>query len=582
MARRVIKPLDRHLINRIAAGEVVAHPAAALKELIENAIDSGASAIEVQVDEAGLKRLEVVDNGCGIEFAQLPLAFERHATSKIDCEADLESIHTLGFRGEALPSIASVSHLLFESKSADEAVGGFIEFDSGQLVRHQAKGLPQGTRVSVMDLFQAVPARRKFLKSPAYEIKRIHRLLRSFCLSHHSVGFKYIQDGKQRWYYQPAATVEQRVFEVLGFPWTGQTEHVWEKQGENEATIFFTRPDVTFANSLNQYFFLNGRNINDRGLGRVVLTAYRSLLMERRFPGIVLFLTMPANQFDINVHPSKQEARLEDGRGVYRWLERLMRSHLNNLKIPTSQVSAVPMTGLLAGDSQHGSAREMRFDYGNSTVTNLPGHSYREDFPVQQQTGSKGWFQDLRIIGQLRSSYLLLEGREGLIVLDQHAAHERVLFERIRIELKTSAGLSQRLIEPVVLSGSRELIKQLVTHMATLSKAGFEIEAFGADDYIVRGAPHYIEGDIGAFIFEFLDELDAGRSQNQLTDIIDHLAERLACKAAIKFGQQLDMTKMRQLLVDLDNTPGATNCPHGRPVYYSLSDNQLASIFKRH
>lgn len=564
-----IKRLSRAVAEKIAAGEVVLHPCAAVKELVENALDAGADDIRVALHDGGLAAIEVIDNGCGIGFEELPLALERHATSKISDIDDLQKIATLGFRGEALPSIAAVSRLTIESRPQATA-GGKIEVRDGAISAHEAAGVPFGTRVFVEALFETLPARRKFMKSAPYEAQRTSKMLNRLALAYPQVSFRLTHNGKPIFFYPRVESRERRLGDVLGEAWRDNVEQIAELGNDTSLTIFFTRPPVSFANAQQQFYFLNNRAIADRNLAHAVAESYRTLVMEHRYPGVALFLELSPDRFDVNVHPSKEEVRFVDPSELHRRVVRLLRPPLGRFKVAPSMgmdYLAEPAPAYFADMGQSALPLTM------AATTPMP------------VTGSVAAvsrpFTALRLLGQFRNSYIVCEDETGMLLIDQHAAHERILFEKIRRRLAEPESNPQQLLTPLTVQLQTAELQTLQRHLPALQSAGFEIEPFGGDDVLVRAVPQQSGSDPAQLLKDLLHDLEESGALAGLEAIRDKLAASLACHSAVRFHQPLSVDKMQRLLEELDMTDAATNCPHGRPVFVRFDDNQLARLFKR-
>ncbi len=579
-----IQRLDSRVADKIAAGEVILNPASVVKELVENALDAGATDIGVDVHAGGLQAIEVRDNGSGIHYDDLPLAVERHATSKIAATGDLEKIRTLGFRGEALPSIAAVSRLTLESAVATSEHGGRIELQAGRIIEHTAAGVPSGSCVRVEDLFYSLPARRKFLKSPTYEFQRIHRWLKRMALALPQVTLRIAHNGRQQSFYPATSSQQQRLFAVLGSLWKGKTEELWEERHGASIHIFFTRPEISFATTAQQVCFLNGRMISDRTIKHALSEAYRTLTMERRHPGVVLFLEMDPAQFDVNVHPSKEEVRFKETQTLYKWIFHLLRNHLVGSKV------VLPLHSLEKTDvAPPSSYRPMRVaeavPWTNQSSTqelNSRADQQRMSF-VAGTTVREGAlrFSALQPIGQYHASYILCEANDALVLIDQHAAHERVLFERLRKQLFDDKLERQVLLQPLTVQLETQDEQTLKQYAELIDNCGFDVEPFGGQSYLIRTVPAYAKIDGVQLLQEVLKELAEQGSSSTLEHMQDRLLQTMACHSAVRFHDSLSLAEIKLLLKELDETDNATNCPHGRPTFLIFRDSALKRMFHR-
>lgn len=565
--------LPQELASQIAAGEVVERPASVVKELIENALDAGASRIQVRIEGAGQRLIEVSDDGLGIPVAELPLALERHATSKLSTPEDLEHIHTLGFRGEALAAIASVSRFTLTSRPAESEAAARIQVDAGQRAGLEQIGAPVGTLAHVEDLFFNLPARRKFLKGEVTERRHISQLVARYALAYPQVAFELQMDGKHS--LQTSGNGDRR--EILAALYdAGMARRmipVEAPDAEVAVTGFISPPDLTRANRAELTFFVNGRWVQDSALAAAAVQAYHGMLMVGRYPLVVLFVEIPSEMVDVNVHPTKAEVRFAQRDRVFTSVQRAVRRALL-AHAPVPQLEPLqpglawrpmpappepmpePESGLAAppdaeGDVEPGAAPQPR----------LPG------VPL------------LRLVGQVGAAYLVAEAPDGLYLVDQHAAHERVLFERFRSQ-RQQLG-SQILLEPVTVQLPAAQAELLESQLDTLRELAFEIEPFGPQAYKVRAIPAVLLGSdpetaLRAVVEDF--EEDEQPLEKQLEA---RLIARICKRIAVKAGQTLSPEAQRALLRDLEACEAPRTCPHGRPTMIHLSIDLLEKQFGR-
>lgn len=565
--------LPQELASQIAAGEVVERPASVVKELIENALDAGASRIQVRIEGAGQRLIEVSDDGLGIPVAELPLALERHATSKLSTPEDLEHIHTLGFRGEALAAIASVSRFTLTSRPAESEAAARIQVDAGQRAGLEQIGAPVGTLAHVEDLFFNLPARRKFLKGEVTERRHISQLVARYALAYPQVAFELQMDGKHS--LQTSGNGDRR--EILAALYdAGMARRmipVEAPDAEVAVTGFISPPDLTRANRAELTFFVNGRWVQDSALAAAAVQAYHGMLMVGRYPLVVLFVEIPSEMVDVNVHPTKAEVRFAQRDRVFTSVQRAVRRALL-AHAPVPQLEPLqpglawrpmpappepmpePGSGLAAppdaeGDVEPGAAPQPR----------LPG------VPL------------LRLVGQVGAAYLVAEAPDGLYLVDQHAAHERVLFERFRSQ-RQQLG-SQILLEPVTVQLPAAQAELLESQLDTLRELAFEIEPFGPQAYKVRAIPAVLLGSdpetaLRAVVEDF--EEDEQPLEKQLEA---RLIARICKRIAVKAGQTLSPEAQRALLRDLEACEAPRTCPHGRPTMIHLSIDLLEKQFGR-
>ncbi|HET9179180.1 MAG TPA: DNA mismatch repair endonuclease MutL [Terriglobia bacterium] len=646
----LIRILPEAVANKIAAGEVVERPGSVAKELVENSIDAGANAVEVRVESGGKRLLRVVDDGCGMTRDDAMLAFERHATSKIKTAEDLDEIATLGFRGEALPSIAAVSRLTLETRHASEESGTRMEFAGGKL--HDVKEIarPCGTALDVQSLFYNVPARRKFLRSESTELGHIASMVTHYALAHPEKAFRLESVSNEILKVSPVGSHRERIYQVMGGQQLEQLvefgpverpllsaaaglnlEEETEANAEAEATPIFkisgfvSRPEVHKLNRNQIYFFVSRRLIRDRLVLHALNEAYRNILPAGIFPVALIFLDLPPGEVDVNVHPSKAEVRFRHSSFVHD----LIRDTVLQALMASRPVAAFPMPKRVdTRDAFHGGGETSvapgtprgwappedagePFASGPSRSFHLsaprpapsPGHlplaeaalslyapaesasclaAYSEPEPSAPENRAGELPSDLLPLGQVQSSFIVATNAEGLWIIDQHVAHERVLFEQHLHRRQSSNVEGQRLLIPIVADLQPE---QLVTYdriAAELTANGFEVEPFGQASVAVKAAPaDILAEDVEKLVREILD--GAGREERALSldELRRNIAATVACHAAIKVNMPLDQEKMSWLLLELSKTECPMTCPHGRPIVLRYDMKEIQKAFKR-
>jgi len=575
-----IKVLDPKVAALIAAGEVVTRPAAVVKELVENSLDAGARHITVELKEGGRRLIRVVDDGSGMSPEEAPLALVRHATSKIRREEDLLGITTLGFRGEALPSIAQVSRLELLTRAAG-APGGLRIFAEGGKIREVGlAAAPFGTQVTVADLFFNTPVRQKFLKSREAEQAHILETLRHLALGHPEVHFRLEVGKKTLISTPPAASLLERVAGVYGPETAGGLVPFALTNGAWSVTGVLSLPDFTLASSRFQVLLVNKRAVQDRVLAAAIKAAYQGLLPRGRHPLAVALLTLPPEEVDVNIHPAKAEVRFRDPGRVYALLFTALRQGLAALsgKSPGYQVTWQPEALAVAQD--HGveppSSNQVRGPsplLPETPVFPLLGGSLRSPTP--------GFlFQDLVIIGQLQKTYILAEGPAGLIVVDQHAAHERVLYETLKPPHPQES--SQALLFPRMVEVTSAQTDWVLKHLELLAQAGLVLEHFGGSTFMVRSVPAWLtQADLTAVVLDVVETLSPVKSQISPQMVQEQVRTLLACHGAIKAGQKLSREEMAELLARLDDLQNPSHCPHGRPLWYLIPFSEIRRSFRR-
>jgi DNA mismatch repair protein MutL len=597
-----IRRLPEHLVNRIAAGEVVERPASALKELVENAIDAGAGRIAILLVEGGTSRIEVADDGCGMTPADMALALERHATSKLPDEY-IESVVTLGFRGEALPSIASVARLTIESRIRG-AEGWARTVDNGQVTREGPAALPPGTRVVVEDLFARVPARRKFLRSPRAEYAACLDVVRRLAMARPDIGFTLEHDGRRA---LSAVQVEDRPGRVATLTDRALADNAVAIDLEREGVVLggvASLPTYNRGIADHQYLFVNGRPVKDRLLMGAIRGAYAEMLPRDRHAVVALFLDIPTDQVDVNVHPAKTEVRFRDPAmvrglivsGLRRALDaaghrsqRASESALamwqqENSSPPGGEEGARPQSGwegegtpqrLPLENRHYGAVNDAR-----ATFFAAPPQARAEPaWTPPPQTAS---FPMGVARGQVAKTYIVAEAEDGLVLVDQHAAHERLVLERMRAALIGGTIASQALLIPEVVELDESACDRLEARAEELSEFGLDLERFGPHAMLVRATPALLgQSDPKGLVTDLADELAAFDEALSLKERLDAVAGTMACHGSVRAGRILSVTEMNALLREMEITPHSGQCNHGRPTWVKLAHGDIEKLFGR-
>ena len=631
-----IRILPDVVANKIAAGEVVERPASVVKELLENSLDAGANELRLEIEAGGRRLIRLADDGCGMIRDDALLAFERHATSKLSDVKDLVSIATLGFRGEALPSIGSVSRLVLETKTSEQDVGTLVEIAGGRILKCEDAVLSRGTVITVRDLFYNVPARKKFLRSEQTEIAHIASLVTHYSLAHPSKSFSLRQNHSDLLSVTPVATLRERVFQVFGSQVLedlvdlGDQERVLKLAiGENESIDrrfrlrgFVSGPQVQKLNRNSIYLFVNGRLIRDRLLLHAISSAYHNLIPPACYPFALLFLECDPEEVDVNVHPSKTEVRFHHGSLVHDFVRDTIRQTLMDQR-PASRIPAPtsPQPGAALPYSEF-TQRIENMNFGSASIdyAEMPPDSAvlpefqlrrplspapRLDFSETVATAAarlavpethgplpEGSFapepesldalKDLRPLGQIHDSFIIAAGRDGLWIIDQHVAHERILFEQVLAARSNGGVESQRLLVPPVIGLTAAQQFEYARIAGELQALGFETEPFGNRTIALKAAPAGIgPADLEKVFFEILEISESELRRASLEDLRRAMAASIACRAAIKINMRLEPAKIDWLLRSLAATSCPMSCPHGRPIALRYATRDILKSFHR-
>ena len=572
-----IKILPPEIASQIAAGEVIERPASVVKELLENALDAGASVIQVTVENAGKRLIEVADDGCGIPADELPLSVKRHATSKLDSADDLFNIRTLGFRGEALSSVGSVSRLTITSRPAQAEEGVRLLVNGGKVASLQRVGTPIGTIVRVENLFFNVPARLKFLKSDVTERRNIDNQVSRYALAYPHVRFELGQDDRTVLQTSGNGDSREVLATLYGVDIARQMLQVIAEDDNLRVDGFISPTSLTRSNRREIIFFINGRPVKDAALSAALMKGYHTLLMVGRYPRAVIFLQMPPELVDVNVHPTKAEVRFRDRDHVFVGLQgAVRRALLAHTPVPevNGQLRWTPANTGRETDTTW--KRTTNDQYASRTEAG----SGVDDLPNSQPSLPTGRVPLLRLVGQVATSYLVAEGPDGLYLIDQHAAHERVLFERFMSQ-RDSEIPAQSLLMPATVELPPANARLLIEQLPMLDSLGFEVESFGPNTFIVRAIPGLL-GDLdpAAALRVLVEDFEEDEAPFQ-DQVEDRIIARVCKRAAIKSGQAMSHDEQQALLSDLEACQSPRTCPHGRPTMIHLSVDLLERQFGR-
>lgn len=577
-----IKVLEPALAAQIAAGEVVERPASVVKELVENSLDAGCSQIVVEIKGGGVEQVRVTDDGEGIPAPEVCLAFQHHATSKLISPQQLGAIATLGFRGEAIPSIAAVSQMTMTTRPASTSAGHRVEYRWGHPDKESPQGCPPGTSVVVSDLFGNLPARRKFLRSSSAEAARIRDLIERYALAYPGVKFQLVVDGRVSLTTPGTGKANEALLAVYGNEVATEMLEVRGDDPESGYRVsgFVSAPQLTRANRTYLTFFVNHRWIQSRMLSFAVEEAYHGLLPERRYPLAVLDLDLPFAEVDVNSHPAKREVRFRDERKVYATLQRAVRAALMaHSPVPEVQRSG-PMPSYQPGIAATSpSFFRSAFDNRPSQPATPQVSNGGEALPAHAAFTPQQALPSLNVVGQIKLTYIVAEGPDGMYLIDQHAAHERVVFDRIRRRAAEQAPEVQPLLAPETLELTPAQAETFHDNVGFLKAYGFDVEDFGGNSYLLRAVPSVLSHHDPAR--SLVDILDMVSFEGLLRQHEDALAATIACHSAIRAGKSLTLPEMQLLLEQLEATDNPHTCPHGRPTLIHFSEYQMEREFGR-
>ncbi len=588
-----IKILPENISNKIAAGEIVERPASVVKELIENSLDADSTRIIIEIEQGGRSLIRVSDNGAGMGRDDALLAIERYATSKIFTDADLFSIKTLGFRGEALPSIAAVSRFTLETRDETSESGTRVIIEGGRLKDVSEIGAPKGTLINVSQLFFNMPARRKFLKSVSTEMSHIADTVSNIALSRTDVGFRLVHNEKTVKNWTPVSDPFDRVADVLGKDTQSELYPVAFADESISISGWIASPRISRASSKGIYVYVNSRLVRDRIIQHALFEGYSGRLMKGHFPVAVLFLKLPADQVDVNVHPAKNEVRFAQQNRIHRAVANAVSEALTHAEQPGCVRSpsqkfhfSTPecKNEIFAAFSSQEvkEARDIERDIPNRTEVQ---HAVAEKQAAQaEQTAiwEKKSFGDLNIIGQFHGTYILCESAESLILIDQHAAHERIFFEKLKQQYQQGQKAGQSLLIPEIVELGYSEAEAIEKFLPYLEEAGFEIEAFGGNTVVVKSVPALLgQGEIKSLILQLAEKMTEFDSASELEKAIAECLMLTACHGAVRANQQLSPEQIRTLLRQLDECENPFYCPHGRPVRINWTLRWIEKSFKR-
>ena len=610
--------LNQETIDKIAAGEVVERPCSVVKELVENAIDAGSTAITVEIKEGGISFIRITDNGCGIERDQVAVAFYRHSTSKIRSAEDLLTVKSLGYRGEALSSISAVARVELITKTYDELTGTRYVIEGSKELSNEEIGAPDGTTFIVKDLFYNVPARRKFLKTAQTEGSYISDMVEKLALSHPDISFKFINNNQTKLHTSGNGNRKDIIYHIFGREISSSLLEVKHECEYFKVEGFIGKPVITRGNRNYENYFINGRYVKSNILSRAIEEAYKSFLMQHQYPFTVLYFTF-FSELDVNVHPTKMELRFDNNNEIYVELCDTIYAILSHKEmIPEVPVDSTPAPKKIVHEYKEPipepfekrrinevRAAESRSVYGQSVTSTVKNYSATEPAakapetstayePAQVVTGTQQTLGDydkvfltesskkqFSIIGQLFKTYWLIEFEDKLYIIDQHAAHEKVLYEKTMARLANKDFTSQRISPPIVMTLDARECEMLEKYRPQIEQFGYEVEHFGGKEYMISAIPDNLFNiDMKDLFIEMLDDF-SNSTGRQTPDIITEKVASMSCKAAVKGNDKLTLPEINKLIDELLSLDNPYNCPHGRPTIISMSKYEIEKKFKR-
>ncbi len=582
-----VRTLPDDLVALISAGEVIERPESVVKELIENSLDASATQITVEITNGGIDSIIVSDNGHGILAEDCPICIQRHSTSKIEKKSDIEAIRTYGFRGEALGSIAAVAELRIFSRAAEEELGCGLISRPGERPSIMRVSRPQGTTVEVRDLFATVPARRKHLNTPQAEAQRVVEVVMRYATIRNDVGFTLIRDGQTVIDCPPGQSTPDRVVSLWG-PAVGKMlidVHHSDPISGVVVSGYIVKPPLTRGNRSREYLSVLKRPIEDERLSRVIETSFDTLLMRGRYPMFVLDIELDVSGVDPNVHPTKREVRFDNPEEI----EEAVRQAVNRALRPSRQDVTASLDDFMVMTTEQQTQTEMRRDAPTPALKEtahwplIERVSLTSDGAETTGVSEREMFEgNFRIIGQLNNLYILLEFDDGLVIIDQHAAHERVVYERLRRQISEGDVPVQELLEPLVVRLDPVALQRIQGLSDELRVLGFHIEPFGSGEIIVSAMPSILDRTVlETDLIPLFDEIIERGALRRGERLMDELVKVTACHSAIRAGKALTIPQIRNLLQEMAHTPDRYNCPHGRPTMVRITNTELAAMFKR-
>ncbi len=584
-----IKLLPEKLINKIAAGEVVERPASIVKELLENSIDAGSDKIKIEIKDGGKKLIKVTDNGEGLTIDDLFLAFERHATSKISDFDDLYNITTLGFRGEALPSIAAVSKIRAAAKSDLHDTGAEIFIEGGIIRKVSEIALTRGFSIEVKELFYNTPARLKFLKKASTEYYHIENVIKKFLIAYPFTDFIVIHNGRTK-HYPKTKKIQNRIEQIYNENIAACLLPFSVEENDFSITGYITPPEITSPSSYDINVFLNGRYVRDRTIYMAIRDAFKGKIFEKRFPYAFIFLEMPFDKVDVNVHPAKLEVKFHNEKRIYAILKDVLEKNISESSIYLQELSYKDEKEEKFGKVKSFIKSSIEKYIPQKQETDFHKHNCEEPYDAfdhdkyifNETKKSSGYFSDMEIVGTFLDTFIILKEKESLVLLDQHAAHERVQIEKLKQQVNNGKVIVKKFLIPEIIELNeiqRELFEK---YFNKFSELGFIVDKLDDKTFILKGVPVILQDVNIHELMEILLEEFKLKGDSNVVDVVSHnILSKFACKSAIKAGIKLDEKSIYELLKELDSIPNNRTCPHGRPVIIEFGKNEILRRFKR-
>jgi len=593
----LIHILPTNLVNKISAGEVIERPSSVVKELLENAIDASSTEISIFVKNGGKRVIKIIDNGIGMNETDAPLSLERHATSKIKEEKDLNFINTLGFRGEALPSIAAVSQLTLKTRSKEDESGTRLEIDGGKVINISKVGMPIGTEIEVRNLFYNTPARFKFLRSVSTELNNINDIIIRLSLPNPSISFHFFHNDREIIFFQKSENILNRIGTIFGNEFV---EGLLPIKSEAEGIVlkgFISKPNFSRSSRIDQYIFVNGRSIRDKTIYHAIMEGYKSIIAKDKYPAIFLFLEIDPSQIDVNIHPTKAEIKFAKPHKIHSLISKAISDTLGKgdlIKSFINKTEFISSTKSIPEKDESELFQKISLGDSKDNISEILDQYFplepEESLGIEEPEVSFGKdnalsyipFLDLRVLGQVKNSFILAESKESLVFVDQHAAHERILYSKFKKQISANKLEIQSLLLPLTIELSFRDKSLIENFKENLLAFGFETDDFGPNTIIIKTIPLLLsEQNAKSVILDLIDKLNSyGRDVN-LQKFEETMLKSLACHSAVKANQKLEVEEIKHLLIEMEKIKFSDFCPHGRPAIFEIQFTEIEKRFSR-